>query len=159
MSDSIGTDERRWLFALSRGRLSGQAVDRNMPAPVRDSLLARGLVGWAEESFGLTTQGKAEVERLRTREPRRPAQQARESVDTKPGEISEMHLKWLEDALARRLRGELVRWSTIPDVIRAPLEQQGFIWRFEDNAEIDLRAVRALTQRGVRWAQAVRSGR
>jgi hypothetical protein len=156
VADSIGTDERRWLFALARGRLSGPAVDRNMPAEVRDSLVARGLVAWSEQSFGLTAQGKQQVDALRAPKPRAAARPAPAHVDAVPGEISEMHLKWLETALGQRLRGELVPWSAIPATIRAPLEQQGFIWHFEDQTEIDLSAVRALTQRGVRWTESFR---
>lgn len=147
------------MFALARGRLSGQAVDRNMPAPVRDALVARGLVAWADASFGLTTQGKREVERLRSRPEKaasaRPAPAQSESI---AGEVSEAHLKWLEAALSQRLRGEVVSWNAIPDAIRAPLESGGFIWRFEDQTEIDLRAVRALTKRGIRWTDAVKPG-
>lgn len=158
MADAIGTEERRWLFALARGRLSGQAVDRNMPAPVREALMARGLVSWSDASFGLTANGKLEVERLRSREKREPARPSQVVPETAPGAVEEAHLKWLEGALAQRLRGESVSWSAIPDAIRTPLEQGGFIWRFEDQAEIDLRAVRALTQRGIRWTDAVKSG-
>ena len=60
-ANDLTGDELQWLLAISRGPLSKEAVDRRMPAGVRDSLITRGLARWRLGFFEITPGGETSV--------------------------------------------------------------------------------------------------
>jgi hypothetical protein len=141
----LNNDERQWLHALARGPLTRAAADRSMPAATRDALLEKAFIIWVGSSLVISARGREQIAGFRGV----PADAAKEEANSGKGklpDLTESQAAWLQNVLDRRFRGETVGWSEAPHEMLDSLVDKGFIWRFENTIEVDLRGVRALKQ-------------
>jgi len=59
VESTISSEEKLWLLALNRGPLSPTSLKRRMPDPLRNTLIAKGLVRQHQELLEITKKGSS----------------------------------------------------------------------------------------------------
>jgi len=59
LESNMSSEEKLWLVALNRGPLSPTSLKRRMPEPLRNTLIAKGLVRQQEELLEITKKGSS----------------------------------------------------------------------------------------------------
>ena len=57
VKSEMSSEEKLWLLALNRGPLSPTSLKRHMPDPLRERLIAKGLVRQSMEILTITQKG------------------------------------------------------------------------------------------------------